>query len=259
MSLEGRVALVTGGAGHIGRALAEALCEAGAAVALADLDEDRCRAAATELGGAGYRVDAFGCDLSDDHATRGLPGLVVGRLGRLDILVNNAALVGTSTLQGWAVPFDRQLASTWRKALDVNLTAPFVLCQACAEPLAKSSRGAIVNVGSIYGVTGPQPRLYEGTGIDNPAAYGASKAGLLQLTRWLAVQLAPAIRVNAIIPGGVERDQPAEFVRRYEERTPLGRMAREEDMKGAIAYLASDLSAYVTGHGLVVDGGWTAW
>ena len=102
-------------------------------------------------------------------------------------------------------------------------------------------------------------RLYEGTVMGNPAAYGASKGGLLQLTRWLATVMAPAVRVNAITPGGVWRNQPEPFRTRYEERTPLRRMATEEDLKGAIAYLASDLSSYVTGHNLVVDGGWTTW
>ena len=116
-----------------------------------------------------------------------------------------------------------------------------------------------MNVASIYGLVGPDWRLYEGTEIGNPAAYSASKGGLLQLTRWLATTLAPDVRVNSITPGGVFRDTPEPFLSRYLSRTPLGRMATEEDFKGAIAYLASDLSAYVTGQNLVVDGGWTAW
>ena len=101
--------------------------------------------------------------------------------------------------------------------------------------------------------------LYDGTDLGNPAAYAASKGGLLQLTRWMATVLAPSVRVNAITPGGIWRQQPDRFVRRYEASTPLGRMANEEDFKGAVAYLASDLSGYVTGHNLVVDGGWTIW
>ena len=108
-------------------------------------------------------------------------------------------------------------------------------------------------------MVGPDMRLYENTPVGNPAAYAASKGGLLQLTRWLATVLAPDVRVNAITPGGVWRDQPTEFYERYVGSTPLRRMATEEDLKGAVAYLASDLSAYVTGHNLVVDGGWTAW
>jgi NAD(P)-dependent dehydrogenase (short-subunit alcohol dehydrogenase family) len=141
----------------------------------------------------------------------------------------------------------------------IGLTAPFLLAQACAEALAASGHGSVINLGSIYGIVGPDMRMYEGTSMGNPAAYAASKGGLLQLTRWLATVMAPQIRVNAISPGGVWRNQPDKFHRAYLSRTPLGRMATEEDIKGAVAFLASDLSAYVTGQNLVVDGGWTAW
>jgi len=117
----------------------------------------------------------------------------------------------------------------------------------------------MINISSIYGISGPDQRIYGGTSLGNPAAYAASKGGLLQLTRWLATTLAPDVRVNAITLGGVERDQPAKFQEAYIQKTPLRRMAIEEDVKGAVAYLASDMSAYVTGHNLVVDGGWTTW
>jgi NAD(P)-dependent dehydrogenase (short-subunit alcohol dehydrogenase family) len=157
------------------------------------------------------------------------------------------------------VPFERQLPESWRRALEVNLTAPFVLVQAAAEALAASGHGSVINISSIYGLTGPDWRLYEGTTMGNPAAYAASKGGLIQMTRWLATTMAPKVRVNAIAPGGVFRDTPEPFLTRYISRTPLARMATEEDFKGAVAYLASDLSAYVTGQCLAVDGGWTAW
>src|SRR5437870_1912890 len=114
-------------------------------------------------------------------------------------------------------------------------------------------------IGSIYGVVGPDLALYEGTPLGNPAAYAASKGGLLQFTRWLATSLAPRVRVNMLSPGGVERGQAEQFRTRYVAKTPLARMATEEDFKGAVAYLASDLSAYVTGQNLIVDGGWTTW
>ena len=119
--------------------------------------------------------------------------------------------------------------------------------------------GAVILFASTYGMVGPDMRLYAGTPMANPAGYSASKGGLLQLMRYFATLLAPRIRVNAISPGGVWRNQPELFLERYVARTPLGRMAAEGDLKGAVAYLASDLSAYVTGHNLVVDGGWTAW
>jgi len=260
MSLQGRVAVVTGGAGHIGRAIADALAELGAAIALVDIRREECCALADETA-ARWKVDSagFDCDLEQAAAIRDLPRRVGERFGRFDVLVNCAALVGTSELEGWAVPFEKQSAATWRRAIEVNLTAPVLLVQAAAEKLRESGRGSVVNVASIYGLTGPDWRLYEGTDMGNPAAYAASKGGLIQMTRWLATTLAPGIRVNAIAPGGIFRNTGEPFLSRYTARTPLARMAREEDIKGAACYFASDLSAYVTGQCLAVDGGWTAW
>ncbi len=260
MSLEGRVALVTGGAGHIGHSIGHALAELGADIAVVDISSSACAGGATELSRQ-WKVAAVGfdCDLEQSGAVRDLPRRVRERFGRIDIIVNCAAFVGTSGLEGWAVPFEQQSDATWRRALEVNLTAPFVLVQAAAADLRASGHGSVINIASIYGLSGPDWRLYEGTNLGNPAAYAASKGGLIQATRWLATTLAPQVRVNAIAPGGVFRDSPEPFLGRYVARTPLGRMAREEDFKGAVAYLASDLSAYMTGQCLTVDGGWTVW
>jgi len=257
MNLGGRVALITGGAGHIGRAMAAALAELGAAVALVDIDRVAAERAAAEIDG---QVRAFAVDLADEAAVAALPSKVADCLGGLDILVNNAAFVGASGLAGWVTPFAEQSAATWRLALEVNLTAAFALTQAATPLLAASGHGSVINVASIYGVLGPDMGLYEGTSMGNPAAYAASKGGLIQLTRWLSTVLgAQGIRVNAISPGGVARGQPDSFRDRYILRTPLKRMAVEEDFKGVAAWLASDLSAYVTGQNIMVDGGWTAW
>ncbi|TAK00229.1 SDR family oxidoreductase [bacterium] len=260
MNLRGRVALITGGSGHIGAVLCEALAELGAFVVVLDIDEAPCIQVAKHIQET-YSVETLPLvtDLIDERALRSVPEEVLSRFGRLDILVNCAALVGVSPLQGWAVPFQDQRSEGWRQALEVNLMVPFLLVQSCAKSLAHSGHGSVVNIGSIYGLVGPDMRLYEGTSLGNPAAYAASKGGLLQLTRWLAAVLAPDVRVNTVSAGGVWRNQPAEFCNRYINRTPLGRMAKEEDLKGAVAYLCSDLSAYVTGHNLVVDGGWTVW
>lgn len=260
MNLRGRVALITGGGGHIGAAMCETLAELGAAIVALDVAQESC----TDVAGRihemyGVEILSLVIDLSHEKAVRSVPETVLERFGRLDILVNCAALVGRSELKGWITPFLEQRADTWRLALEVNLTAAFVLVQACAEALTASGHGSVVNIGSIYGMVGPDMRLYENTAMGNPAAYAASKGGLLQLTRWLATVLAPDVRVNAITSGGVWRNQPEVFHKRYVARTPLRRMATEEDLKGAAAYLASDLSAYVTGHNLVVDGGWTVW
>jgi NAD(P)-dependent dehydrogenase (short-subunit alcohol dehydrogenase family) len=260
LDLSGRAVLITGAAGHLGRSLAAALAELGAGLALTDRDE----APLAELSAAlarRYGTPAMHCvaELADDAAVQALPGRVCERFGRLDAVVATAAFVGTSALGGWAVPFAEQSVETWRKALEVNLTSAFALAQAAAKPLAACGSGSLVLLGSIYGLLGPDLRLYEGTAMGNPAAYAASKGGLLQLTRWLATTLAPKVRVNAVTPGGIFRSQPEAFVERYVARTPLGRMGSERDMIGALVYLVSDLSLYVTGQNLVVDGGWSAW
>jgi len=260
MDLQGRVALVTGGAGNIGRNLCDALAELGAHVVVLDMDQRRCSEVALELQKK-YGIEnlALAIDLSQEDAVLSIPDIIQKRFGRLDILVNCAALVASSELKGWAVPFLDQKAASWRLGLEVNLTIPFILTQLCTEMLRASHYGSVINISSIYGIVGPDMHLYQDTPLANVAAYAASKGGLIQLTRWLATTLAPDIRVNTVSIGGVWRDQPEPFHSRYKSRTPLGRMATEEDIKGAVAYLASDMANYVTGHNLVVDGGWTAW
>jgi NAD(P)-dependent dehydrogenase (short-subunit alcohol dehydrogenase family) len=199
------------------------------------------------------------CDLSSEEASRQAVRQAIKMQGGLDILIHCAAHVGTTPIPGWTAPFEEQSVAAWDSALRVNLTAAFVMAQEARSALLASGHGSIILLASIYGLVGPDPTLYADTSLANPAAYGVSKGGLLQLTRYLATVMAPRVRVNAIAPGGVWRGQPDVFRERYEARTPLRRMAVEEDLKGAVAYLASDLSSYVTGHTLVVDGGWTAW
>ena len=260
MCLDGRAALLTGGAGHIGLAIAESLLELGARLVLSDLPGEALERRFRKLD-ALYpgRVGLAPADLLDEASTRAAVRSALATHGGLDILVHNAAFVGTTQVSGWAEPLERQTVGAWDAAHRVNLTAAFVLAQAAAPALRASGSGSVVFVGSIYGVVGPDMGLYEGTSMQNPGAYGASKAGLLQLARYLATVLAPAVRVNSLSPGGVSRGQPEVFRERYEQRTPLRRMAVEEDIKGAVAFLASDLSAYVTGQNIMVDGGWTAW
>jgi len=261
MDLTGRTALITGGAGHIGMAFGETLAEAGANIAILDRDESRVQSVAGGIAEK-YAVQTIGMtmDLSNEEEVVAAPKRVAEELGSLDMLINCAAFVGTSNLKGWVVPFEEQSVETWRAAVETNLTAPFALIQAATPYLRESGHGSVINIGSTYGVVGPDMSLYDDTAMGNPAAYGASKGGLIQLTRYLATVLGPDnIRVNCISPGGIARGQDEKFVARYEARTPLKRMGTEEDMKGTILYLASDLSAYVTGQNLLVDGGWTAW
>ena len=260
MDLSGRIALITGGAGCIGSAMAEALAELGASVIILDVDGGRITTVTQRIADD-YGVLTYGLDidLENSDAVKTVPEQIKNSAGSLDILINNAAFGGTSNLDGWVVPFEEQSVETWRRALEVNLTACFELTQACIPLLRCSSHASVINIASIYGMLGPDMSLYEGTEMGNPAAYAASKGGLIQLTRWLATTLAPEIRVNAISPGGLERGQPEAFQKRYVRRTPMRRMGCEEDFKGVTAFLASDLSAYVTGQNLFVDGGWSVW
>ncbi len=258
--LKDRVSLITGGAGFLGSVLAETLAELGSSIIVLDNNTVACQRVAQMIQEK-YAVRAYPIpvDLANEDETKTVPRSIVDHFGRLDILVNCAAMVGTSDLKGWSVPFEEQGVQAWRKAIEVNLTAAFLLSQGCAALLRDSGHGSIINIASIYGLVGPDMSIYSGTNMGNPAAYGSSKAGLLQLTRYLATVLAPHIRVNAITPGGIARNQPVPFVQEYLRRTPLRRMATEDDFKGAIAFLASDLSSYMTGQNLIIDGGWTVW
>jgi len=256
-NLKGRRALITGAAGNLGRVMAETLAELGADLILVDrTNSDLKRLSATLIAKAAVDVKYHVCDLEhQDQRTELVTWIKKSNL-ELNILINNATFLGTQDLNGWGVPFEHQTVDTWRRALEVNLTAAFDLCQGFT-PLLKGAKGAnIINIASIYGIYGPDWSLYEGTDMSNPAAYAASKGALIQFTRWLATTIAPHIRVNAVSPGGIFRNQPEAFVLRYELKTPLRRMATENDFRGVIAYLASDLSKYVTGQNLSVDGGW---
>ena len=260
MDLTGRKALVTGGAGHIALAVEETLLELGATICVLDLDASACQERVAALADkTGRGAVALPCDLKDERATRQAVNETIRQLGGLDILIHLAAYVGTTKAPGWAVPFEQQTVEAWDDALRVNLTAAFTMVHEGKEALANSGHGSVILFSSIYGMVGPDLRLYEGTGMANPAGYAASKGGLIQLTRHLATILVPQARVNSIAPGGLWGGQPESFHQRYVSRTPMGRMASREDLKGAVAYLSSDLSAYVTGQNLAVDGGWTAW
>lgn len=260
INLKGRRALITGATGGLGKVMADTLAELGADLVLVDRpgsDFESLRATLTERWGV--KIQHRFCDLEQQEQRAELMAGLKGGGEGLNIIINNAAFVGTSELTGWAVPFEEQTVDTWRRALEVNLIAVFDLCQGLTPLLNVADGASIINIASIYGECGPDWSLYEGTSMSNPAAYGASKGGLIQLSRWLATTIAPGVRVNVISPGGVFRNQPAAFVDRYVARTPLGRMATEDDFRGAIGFLASDLSEYVTGQNLVVDGGWTVW
>jgi len=259
MNLNGKRVLLTGAAGELGKTISDVLAELGASLILVDRLEEPLNRLAENLNlrwksSAEFQV----VNLEDQSQRSHLIEKIIASNQGLNVLINNAAFVGSSDLTGWAVPFEEQSIQTWRRALEVNLTAPFDLSKGLST-LLRESHGNIINIGSIYGEYAPDWSLYEGTTMSNPAAYGAAKGGLIQLTKWLATTLAPDVRVNSISPGGIERGQAKKFVDRYKSRTPLKRMACEDDFRGVIAFLASNMSSYVTGQNIRVDGGWGIW
>lgn len=260
MNLCGRTAVVTGATGYLGRVIAETLAELGSNLILVDRPGSQYEEIKKML------IDTFNvqvviknCDLEDQKQREHLISCINSEYSSISILINNAAFTGGENLSGWAVPFEQQTVETWRRALEVNLTASFEMCQGLCGVMSKSAGASIINIGSIYGMYGPDWNLYEGTSMGNPGAYAASKGGLIQLTKWLATTVAPKIRVNAVSPGGIFRNQPEKFVEKYITKTPLNRMGSEDDFRGVITYLASDMSSYVTGQNIVVDGGFGAW
>lgn len=257
INLKGRRALVTGASGGLGKIISDTLAELGADLILVDAESSHLIILSAALRERwGIKVESYVCDLEQQAQRTELITNISQGDQKLNILINNAAFVGSSDLEGWSVPFEQQTIATWRRAFEVNLTAIFDLCQGLTPMLKVSEGGNIINIASIYGVFAPEWSLYEGTKMGNPAAYSASKGGVIQLTRWLAGTIAPQVRVNSISPGGIIREQPEVFINRYIAKTPLGRMATENDLRGAVAYLASDMASYVTGQNLLVDGGW---
>jgi NAD(P)-dependent dehydrogenase (short-subunit alcohol dehydrogenase family) len=270
--VDGRVALVTGGAGLLGRRYCEALLEAGARVVIGDVDGARARALAEELSGdcaLGARLD-----VSDGESVERVIEAARSRFGRLDILVNNAALTvrgGSERLSpaDYFAPFETYKRDVWDQALAVNLTGMMLCAQAAGrQMLAQDPAGGVmVNISSTYGVVAPDQRLYEGVrspyaeaGFNTPVSYAVTKTAVLGLTRYLATYWGTRnIRVNALTPHGVFDNHDETFVKNFIYRSPLGRMARNDEYRGALLFLISDASSYMTGANLIVDGGWTAW
>jgi len=262
-----RVAIVTGGAGLLGRSHAMTLASAGAAVVLADVREQAAEDTADDVRAAtGRGCLPLALDVSDAGSVGTMVKQVLERYGRIDILVNNAALdpkfdrehAGRHPTRFEEFPLD-----AWQQAMDVNITGMFLCAQAVSPTMVEAGQGVIVNISSTYGIVGPDQRLYQREGQPQqikPVTYSVAKAAALGLTRYLATYFAgKGIRVNALTPGGVFADHDDEFVRRYSAKTVLGRMAEKEEISSALLFLVSDASSYMTGANLVVDGGWTAW
>lgn len=264
--LTGKTAIVTGAVGILGQRFCRGLAEFGAQVAVVDLDPERCTAFATELE-RDYGTLALGvaCDVADPASVAKMVDQVVQRFGAIHVLHNNAASK-SADLDAFFASTEEYSLSEWRKIMAVNVDGLFLVAQAVGRQMQKQGTGgSIIQTSSIYGLVSSDKRIYEGSfylgrQISNPAVYSTSKAAVVGLTRYLAANWGDArIRVNALVPAGVESGQNETFKQRYSARVPLGRMARADEMVGALVYLASDASSYVTGHCLVVDGGLSAW
>jgi len=264
--LKDRVAIVTGGAGLLGTEFCRTLAEAGAAVVVADLAAGSAAQAAESLTHAGYRALGVGVDVTNPDSVGAMVENALNAFGRVDILVNSAAIdpkVSSDGKVSDTSSFESYSLEAWTHALNVNLTGMFLVTQATIKPMKAQGKGSVVNICSIYGLDAPDQRIYQRPDQPpqyKPVDYSVTKAGVLGFTRYLAAYYAGTeIRVNSLSPGGVYNNQDESFVQNYAYRAIMGRMAHKDEMNGALLFLASDASSYMTGGNLIVDGGWTAW
>lgn len=257
-SLDGKVVVLSGAAGIIGTQVVKSFLDQGARVFAIDRDSTLLE---EKLGSEHGSLITCVADIANRDSLVTAHGLLVSRWGEADALLNNAATKSKNFFE----PFETFAVEEWNEVMSVNLTGAMLCAQIFGSPMAERGKGSIVNTLSIYGVVAPDQRIYEGSeylgrAINTPAIYAASKAGLWGLTKYLAAYWGhKGVRVNAVTPGGVFSGQNDTFVEKYSQRTPLGRMAETDDMVNAMRYLTSDAAKYITGHNLIVDGGWTAW
>jgi NAD(P)-dependent dehydrogenase (short-subunit alcohol dehydrogenase family) len=253
--LGNRQAIITGGAGMLGFEFAKTLSAAGANVILVDV-KHTCLEKASQLRKE-HNTKAMGIvtDITNEKSVQNMVHQVLREFNTIDILINNAA----SQPEGFSDPIEKYSLQVWNKVFSVNITGMFICAKIIGRQMIKQRKGVIVNVSSIYGLVSPDPKIYENWEYESPISYSTTKSAVLNFTRHLATFWAKkGIRVNALTPGGVFTGQNSDFIGKYCERTSLGRMARKDDFNGAILFLASDASAYMTGNNLIVDGGWTA-
>jgi NAD(P)-dependent dehydrogenase (short-subunit alcohol dehydrogenase family) len=264
--LHGQTAVITGGAGLLGRQFCRTLAQAGANVICADANLQAGQALARGLKKEGLSVQAFQANVTDPQSNREMAAYAASAFGKLDILVTCAAL---------DPKFDKEHADQfthdfvdfplelWQRALEINLTGTFLSAQECIPQMLKNNYGVLVLISSIYGLVGPDQRIYQQkdkTNQSKPPFYSVTKSAVLGLVKYLAAYYTgQPIRVNALSPGGVYNGQTEEFIQHYSSRSIIGRMAEENEMNGALLFLSSPASSYMTGANLVIDGGWTAW
>lgn len=252
-SLDGKTALVTGGAGLFGRQMVRALAEAGAQTFVASRNLESVEAVAASHRGAGHDVQALAYDQSDEKSILSLRDDILRRTDRFDVLVNNS--VARPMKDGYESGVD-----TFDRSMRVNATGLFAITRAFGDVMAEQGSGSIINIGSIQGMVGPDPTIYRGTDMHGWAPdYFFHKGGMINFTRFVASYYGNrSVRCNCVSPGGYEAGQPETFLRQYSDRTFLGRLANDTDLEGVIVFLASGASAYITGANIPVDGGYTA-
>lgn len=270
-SLKDQVAVITGGAGMLGIQHAEAVAELGGIAILMDHSEDNLQKAVphlTEL--FGNQIVGVHGDVTEKKDIEAVVQTALKKFGRIDILINNSSMTvkgGTEKYGNYFAPFEEYPLELWQKALHINLSGLFLCTQRIGKVMCEQKKGVIVNIASVAGVVGPDHRIYQGIKnqyggppFNTPISYTATKSAIVGMTRYLATYWAPFnIRINSLSPGGVYDGHDETFVKNYTYRVPLGRMANRDEYKGAIAFLASDASSYMTGSNLIIDGGWTAW
>ena len=263
--LTGRNIIVTGSSGILGSQYADTLSQAGANVILVDINGKNNNLEKTLR--KKYKTNAkFYCaDISIEKNVLSLKKNILTDFKKIDGLINNAAYTNIDAIKNSddiTAPFEKFSFELWKKILDVDLSGVFNCCKVFGSQMVKQRKGTIVNIASIYGIVGNDQRIYGNSKINSPVSYAAAKGGIIALTRYLAAYwYGKNIRVNTLTPGGVidESYQSKEFIKKYSEKTILGRMARSDEYNGALLFLMSDASSYMTGANLVIDGGWTAW
>jgi NAD(P)-dependent dehydrogenase (short-subunit alcohol dehydrogenase family) len=262
--VSGKTVVVTGGTGILGSLYCARFAEEGSRVVISDIEGDKCAALAEKINDeTGTHCMGLAVDLSNESSVSEWAKRIIDAFGSIDVLVNNAATKSSNFFE----PLERFPLDDWSEVVAVNMTGVFLAVRELGSAMAQKGKGSIINISSIYGVVGPDQRIYEGSyygdmggTINTPFVYSATKGAVIAMTKYLATYWgSKGVRTNTLTPGGVYSGQNEIFQKKYAEKVPLGRMAAAEDMVGALLFLASDASSYINGQNIIVDGGWTAW